>query len=151
MGEIVKFEFGPSEITTITDEGGDIWWLAKEVCNVLGLKVKNSVRYLDDDEKREIFIRRLQDRGHGGDTGKRIIINEPGLFSLILRSRKPEAERFKRWVTHEVLPSIRKTGHYGTDPGDVIMRLMSDPAYLRAMLLTYSEKKSGGRLAGSLG
>ena len=65
------------------------------------------------------------------------IISESGLYSLILTSRKPEAKRFKRWITSEVIPSIRKTGRYGAaDP----MAALNDPAAMRALLLGYTEK-----------
>jgi hypothetical protein len=63
-----------------------------------------AIRGLDDDEKSTLRI------SEGGP--ERNIINEPGLYSLIIRSNKPEAKKFKRWITHEVLPSIRKTGQY---------------------------------------
>lgn len=93
-------------VTMLTDDQGDLWWFADEVCAALGLSHKQAVSRLDEDEKGV----RITDTP-GGPQHK-AIINESGLYSLILRSRKPEAKRFRRWVTHEVLPSIRKTGHY---------------------------------------
>jgi phage antirepressor YoqD-like protein len=60
----------------------------------------------------DIIISDFQSKGRGGDSGKRILINEPGLYALMGKSRKPEARAFKRWVNHEVLPEIRKTGSY---------------------------------------
>lgn len=84
---------------------GEPWFVAKDVCDVLGLSdVSMSLRGLDDDEKGASTICTL------GGNQRVYVINEPGLYSLILRSRKKEAKEFKRWITHEVLPTIRKTG-----------------------------------------
>lgn len=89
-------------------EDGEPWFVAKDVCEVLGItNVTKALYGLDDDEKDFFTISKVN---HG--TPKRVIINESGLYSLILRSRKPEAKRFKKWVTSEVLPSIRKNGGY---------------------------------------
>lgn len=105
MNEIVKvYKNSP---VRIVEKGGEPWFVAKDVCDILALgNPRSSIALLDEDE-----------RGvHSMDTpsGKQEmgIISEAGLYSLILRSRKPEAKAFKRWVTHEVLPSIRKTGAY---------------------------------------
>ena len=78
--------------------------MASEVCRILGISTGNLSRDLDDDERQS-----LQLRGSGKPN---VIISEPGLYSLILRSRKPEAKAVRRWVTHEVLPAIRKKGAY---------------------------------------
>ncbi len=88
--------------------------MAKDVCAILGTDTRDLPDILDHDEQRPIvdIIHTLND-----STGLRRdsrIVSEPGLYSLILRSRKSEAKAFKRWVTHEILPAIRKTGHYGT-------------------------------------
>ena len=95
----------------------------------------NAAARLDDDEKAAV---RLADTSSDGTTQSRefTIINEAGLYSVILRSDKPEAKAFRRWVTHEVLPQIRKTGTYGMDP----MKALADPDALRGLLLTYTEK-----------
>ena len=105
MNEIVKvYKNSP---VRIVEKGGEPWFVAKDVCDILALgNPRSSIALLDEDE-----------RGvHSMDTpsGKQEmgIISEADLYSLILRSRKPEAKAFKRWVTHEVLPSIRKTGAY---------------------------------------
>jgi len=117
--------------TRIVDIDGNPWWLAKDVCEILGLEnVSQAISRLDEDEKSFIII----NDGTPG-TPNRAAINEPGLYSLILRSSKPEAKTFRRWVTHEVLPQIRKTGVYG-DP----MKALADPDALRGLLLTYTEK-----------
>lgn len=94
--------FGNVRITMID---GNPWFVAKDVCDCLEIgDVSKTVSYLDEDEKGTTTNRTL-----GGDQ-RMLTINESGLYSLILRSRKPEAKAFKRWITHEVLPSIRKTG-----------------------------------------
>lgn len=105
MNEIVKiYKNSP---VRIVKKDGEPWFVAKDVCDILALgNPRSSIALLDEDE-----------RGvHSMDTpsGKQEmgIISEAGLYSLIIRSRKPEAKAFKRWVTHEVLPSIRKTGAY---------------------------------------
>ena len=87
---------------------GNPWWVAKEVCEILELKgdAGQVTRHLDPDEKTTLMIK--QDGSNY--KSKHIIINEPGLYSLILRSRKPEAVAFKRWITHAVIPEIRQTG-----------------------------------------
>ena len=105
MNEIVKvFNDRP---VRIIDRDGELWFVAKDVCKVLEIKLQaNSTRYLDDDERGVCLI-----NTPSGEQ-EMTIINEPGLYSLILRSRKAEAKAFKRWVTHDVLPSIRKTGAY---------------------------------------
>ena len=82
--------------------------MASDVCEILGLSnTTEALRGLDDDEKSTLRI------SEGGP--ERNIINEPGLYSLILRSNKVEARKFKRWITHEVLPAIRKSGKYEID------------------------------------
>ena len=87
------------------------WFVANDVCTALGLdNVGQAMSSLDEDEKDSIII---NDGTPGNPT--RAIISEPGLYSLVLRSRKPEAKIFKRWITHEVLPSIRKHGLYGKE------------------------------------
>jgi len=107
MNEITTFEnkqFG--ELRTINKDG-EPWFVASDVCKALDLgSTHKAVDRLDDDEKGRNSIPTL------GGTQDMIVVNEPGLYSLILGSRKPEAKSFKRWITHEVLPSIRKNGGY---------------------------------------
>ena len=99
----------------IVDENGNPWWIAKEACEILELtNVGQAVSGLDADEKETISI--VINDGNSRGSPKRIIISEPGLYKLIQKSRKPEAKRFDRWVRHEVLPSIRKTGSYSVQP-----------------------------------
>lgn len=78
------------------------------MCDILEINnSRQAITRLDEDEKNTVII----NDGTSGNPNK-TIINEPGLYTLILTSRKPEAKEFKRWITHEVIPSIRKTGKY---------------------------------------
>ncbi|MCW7556444.1 BRO family protein [Endozoicomonas gorgoniicola] len=95
-------------LRTVTGEDGEIWFVAKDVTDSLGFRdAYNGTKHLDSDEKGTTTMSTL-----GGDQ-KVSIINESGLYSCVLKSRKPEAAKFKKWITSEVLPSIRKTGSYG--------------------------------------
>ncbi|WP_431911609.1 BRO family protein [Nonomuraea jabiensis] len=107
------FNFDGAGIPVLMLDGSP-WFHARSVCDVLDIgNVSMAVQALDQDEKQQVRA-----NVSSTDVGGRIpwVINESGLYSLILRSRKPEARRFKRWITHEVLPTIRKTGGYAT-PG----------------------------------
>ena len=112
MNELSIFNYGQNEVRTV-QVNGEPWFVAKDVCAVLELKDhRPSINLLDEDERHTVPV--TDALGRNQDT---YIVNEPGLYSLILRSRKPEAKTFKRWITHEVLPAIRKTGGYGNqDP-----------------------------------
>lgn len=89
---------------------GDPWFVAADVCKALELeKTNRALSRLDDDEKGAHSV------STPGGRQRMSIISESGLYSLILGSRKPEARAFKRWITHEVIPSIRKHGAYMTD------------------------------------
>lgn len=89
-------------------ETGEPWWVAADVCRALDISNhRDAVGRLDEDERDAVGITDAIGREQ-----QTILVNESGLYSLILTSRKPEAKRFKRWITHDVLPSIRKTGSY---------------------------------------
>ena len=86
---------------------GEPWFVAVDVCSVLDLSNPTiAVSRLDEDERAKFNL---------GRQGDATIVNEPGLYTLVLGSRKPEAKAFKRWITHEVLPNIRKHGVYIAD------------------------------------
>ncbi|MBR0044022.1 MAG: Bro-N domain-containing protein [Synergistaceae bacterium] len=105
------FDFNEHAVRIIMQDG-EPWWVAKDVCNVLELAdVTSALRGLDDDEK---VLRKISGELSSSGTPNIMTINESGLYTLIMRSNKPEAKKFRRWVTHEVLPSIRKTGSYNT-------------------------------------
>jgi len=112
---LVRFEFPETgqQVRTVQIDG-EPWFVAADVCAVLGIgNARQAVSYLDSDEVQQAPVT----TNDGSDrTLPTNIINEPGLYSLILRSRKPEAKAFKRWITHEVLPAIRRTGSYSVTP-----------------------------------
>ncbi len=104
MSELIPFKFDRNTVRVVVDNLGEPWFVAVDVCEALDVRnVSQAVGRLDDDERSMFNI---------GRQGDAVIINESGLYSLILGSRKPEAKKFKKWVTSEVLPSIRKTGSY---------------------------------------
>jgi len=107
MNAVEVFQSPAGQQIRTTVRAGEPWFSADDVCAVLGLdRTRDALSALDEDEKsREIIAGTIID-----------FVAEPGLYSLILRSRKPEAKAFKRWVTHDVLPAIRKTGGYTTAP-----------------------------------
>ena len=114
MPAISLFNFDGADVR-IVDQNGDPWFVAKDVMDILGLdNATRAVSRIDEDDKADFTISKLSSNG----TNQRrnyTIISESGLYSLILTSRKPDAKRFKKWVTSEVLPSIRKTGSYTVD------------------------------------
>lgn len=109
MSEISVFNFDTHAVRTLTRDG-EPWFVAADVCEVLGLdNTTKALLRLDEDEQALISIQGT----HSGPGNPMVnVVNESGLYSLVLGSRKPEAKRFKKWVTSEVLPSIRKTGQY---------------------------------------
>lgn len=109
--EIQTFNFNNATMRTLTDTAGDPWFMAKDVCNILGIRTNNLRAILDEDEVTELTNDYSIDIAQNGGKSP-LIISEAGLYGLVLKSRKPEAKEFKRWVTHEVLPTIRKTGGY---------------------------------------
>jgi len=129
---IQTFNFEGATVRTVTGTDGEQWFVVADMLAVLGLDRK-ALERIDDDEKGVSSIHTL-----GGEQSV-TIVNESGMYSMILGSRKPEAKRFKKWVTSEVLPSIRKTGAYGHQPADP-MTALKDPTVLRSMLLNYTEQ-----------
>jgi prophage antirepressor-like protein len=103
---LAPFAYQGRQVRVVTDEHGNPWFVAADLLAVLSLDRKAMER-LDDDERGVSSIHTP------GGRQSMTTVNEFGLYSLILGSRKPEARQFKRWVTHEVLPAIRKTGSYG--------------------------------------
>ena len=111
MSQVVAFDFESNNVRVVLGKEGEPMFVAADLLSTLSLDRK-ALERLDDDEKGVSSIHTL------GGTQDMTVVNESGLFNLVLGSRKPEAKRFKRWVTHDVLPSIRKTGGY-TVPGSV--------------------------------
>lgn len=120
MNKLKLFEHEQFGAVRVVMQDGEPWFVAKDVCSLLGLEqVTRAVSRLDDDE---VGYKKVT---HPQSPDKQLevnIINESGLYHLILCSNKPEAKAFKRWITHEVLPSIRKTGAYAA-PGTITSAL----------------------------
>lgn len=111
MNDLQIFVYSGEQLRTVQRDDG-LWWVLRDVCRVLNIgNVTDTKKRLDPDE---VDLTDLIDSM--GRVQSTTIINEPGLYAVILRSDKPEAKQFKRWVTHDVLPSIRKTGAYGVPP-----------------------------------
>ena len=118
MNKLTIFNYEGNTVRTVMKDGNP-WWVLKDVCSVLEIgNSRDVMARLDSDEKGVDII------DTPGGKQEVSIINESGLYSVILVSRKPEAKKFKRWVTHEVLPSIRRHGLYATD------ELLANPDFL---------------------
>ena len=106
--EIQQFDFKGASLRTLTDEAGEPWFVLKDCMSILDLgNPTETVKMFDEDEFSTAEV-----IDSIGRRQQAYIISEPGLYRLVMRSRKPEAKEFQRWVTHEVLPSIRRTGGY---------------------------------------
>ena len=134
MSNIQVFTYEQNEIRTV-GHGNDIWFVAKDVCDVLGIKnSRDAINILDDDEVSDVGI------SDGSQTRNMNIINESGLYTLILRSNKPNAKLFRKWVTGTVLPSIRQHGFYATP--DTAQKILDDPDTFIQILKAYKEQKA---------
>lgn len=119
--EAAPFEFpATGQIVRTVTIDGEPWFVANDVCAVLDLHSGRALARLDEDEK---GVRSTQTPGGMQDLAH---VNEPGLYVLVLGSRKPEAKAFKRWITHEVLPAIRRTGSYSAVPAHDVPRTLPD-------------------------
>jgi anti-repressor protein len=110
MSSVQPFDFEGTSVRTITYETGQTWWVLSDVAKSLAVQnTTDLAKRLDEDERSRFNL---------GRQGEAWIINESGLYNVILRSDKPEARRFRKWVTGEVLPQIRRTGGYvpGSSP-----------------------------------
>lgn len=135
--EIQTFNFNTAPLRTLTDKNGDPWFVAKDVCDILEISnPSDALQSLYDDEKTN-----LGNSYVWSEPGRRpLIISEPGLYRLVMRSRKPEAKDFQRWVTHEVLPSIRKHGIYATEA--TIDQILADPDFGIRLLTSLKEERA---------
>lgn len=139
MNQIKPFMYGSSEVRTISIQN-EPWFVAKDVCDVLEITNQgNAVARLDDDEKQTI---RLTDTL--SKNPNMVTINESGLYSLILGSRKPEAKQFKRWITHEVIPSIRKHGAYITP--ETMEQTLKDPDYIIGVITALKKEQDARKV-----
>ena len=115
QNQLSTFNFHNSPIRTSTDQKGEIWFCGTDVCNILGYQ--NSRNALQDHCKEAGVTKRYTPTTSGNQ--EITFINEPNLYRLIIKSRKPEAERFEAWVFEEVLPQIRKTGSYSQNTHEI--------------------------------
>lgn len=126
MNELQIFNFEKNDVRLLQAET-ETWFAATDVCAVLEIKnTSHALSRLEDDEITTIAL-----NDSGGRPFKLSFVNEYGLYNLVLGSRKPEAKKFKRWITHEVIPSIRKTGGYE----------LSQPTSTKALLLAALEQE----------
>lgn len=138
MNDLKVFAYGEQQVRTVFIED-EPWWVLADVCKVLELTTPSRVaERLDEDEKMTLNLAQCHS-GQRGGAQRLIAVNESGLYAVILRSDKPEAKAFKRWVTHDVLPSIRQTGTYAQPPvpvaTPVVPELPADARLKRAELL----------------
>ena len=142
INELQVFSYEGSEIRTV-QLGGEPWWVLKDICDVLELSNPSMIAdRLDDDEKTKVEPKQyLGSRSNEPAT----VISESGLYNVILLSRKPEAKKFKRWITHEVLPNIRKLVAYVTS--DKLEEIISDPdAWIKVLTALKDERTVKERL-----
>ncbi|MET3697415.1 anti-repressor protein [Bacillus oleivorans] len=133
MNELTNvFRYGANDVRTVV-KGEEIWFVAKDVCEVLEIRnTTDALKRLDSDEVTRFNL--------GGLSGEINIVNEPGLYSLILGSRKAEAKQFKRWITHEVIPSIRKHGAYMTK--QTLEQALTSPDFLIDLATRLKEEQT---------
>lgn len=127
-------EFGSVRTVTIN---GEPWFAASDVCKAL--EIKNAPQALSRLEEDERFTTIISNDSAASGKSKLSFVNEAGLYSLILGSRKPEAKAFKRWITHEVIPDIRQYGMYATS--DFLDKALGNPDNWIRMLTEYSAVK----------
>lgn len=118
MTGLAVFTYADIQVRTVILDD-EPWFVAADICPLLGYQhTPSAIRRLDEDEYRQAEFSQVTPNvpTDGPPPRPLTVVSEAGLYSLILWSRKPEAKAFKRWITHEVLPTIRKTGHYETAP-----------------------------------
>ncbi|MDY4812785.1 MAG: phage antirepressor KilAC domain-containing protein [Ruminococcus sp.] len=136
MNEITTWNFDNSQVRTLTIDN-EPYFVGKDVAETLGYaRARNAIAtHVDDEDKKDALI-----QGALGGTQNMTVINESGLYSLILSSKMPNAKKFKRWVTSEVLPAIRKHGMYATD------ELLSNPDFAIAAFTALKEEREKNKL-----
>lgn len=143
----INFTFNESQVRTLS-EGEVIWFVAKDVATILGhANPERAIRKFVDDEDKVVT-----DLVTSYGTKETTLISEYGVYSLILSSHTEEAKKFKHWVTHEVLPSIRKQGFYSILPDQELIDLLvkrqsENPTFLREAAVDLKSKKALEQLA----
>lgn len=134
MNELKIFEnnqFGKVRVQVINNEP---WFVAKDVCDALDIKnSRQALTRLEEDEKADVIL------NDGSQNRNMSIVNEYGLYNLVLASRKQEAKQFKRWITHEVIPTIRKHGAYLTE--DKIKEVLLNPDTIIKLAMNLKQEK----------
>ena len=134
MSNVELFEFEGQEVRTVLKDD-EVWFVGKDVTDVLGYQ--NGSRYINrhvfEDDRQTISL------NDGVQSRQTIIINESGLYALIFGSRLESAQRFKHWVTSEVLPSVRKHGAYMTD--QVLEKTLQDPDFMIGLLTQLKDER----------
>lgn len=134
MNSITQFVYDSKSVRTIVIDNQP-WFVAKDVCEILEISNnRDALSRLDADEKNTVALTD-GNRGNPNQT----VINEAGLYTLIMSSRKPEAKQFKRWITHEVIPSIRKHGAYMTT--ETIEKTLSNPDFIITLATKLKEEQ----------
>lgn len=129
MRDLINFDFHSRTIRVIADDNGDPWFVARDVCDLLGHTNSSvALQSLDDDEK---GVRKVYTLGGEQPVS---IISEGGLYTLLLRSNKPEAKPLRKWVTSEVLPEIRRTGGFN------LPKTMAEALTLAGQLASQNEQ-----------
>lgn len=132
MNEIKVFENAQLGAVRTVMVDGEPWFVAADVCKALDVQnITQALQRLDSDERAMLNI------GRQGETN---IVNEYGLYSLVLGSRKPEAAAFKRWITHDVIPDIRRYGLYATP--ETVEAMLGDPDTMIAVLTEYKRERA---------
>ena len=117
MNAIQIFDYKSNKVRTV-EQDGQVWFVAKDVCDILGIvNARDAIKPLDDDEKADVGISDGSQKRHYN------VISESGVYFLTFHSNKPEAKNFARWVRKEVLPSIMRTGKYSVGQGDEVLAL----------------------------
>lgn len=145
MNKLTTFtheQFG--NVRIVQDDSGQTWFLAADVCKALGVSNPSmAINRLDEDEKMTLSL----NEGHSGQRGGAQavgVVTESGLYSLILTSRKPEARAFKRWVTHDILPAIKRHGFYASE--QTVESMLHDPDTMITLLQNFKSERAA-RLA----
>jgi len=140
MNNLTPFNFNDKAVRVIQDNHGDPWFILSDICKVLGINNPTQVKdRLDDDEFQVIDLQALYQTEGNKNKDLVNVINESGLYSVVLRSDKPLAKQFKKWVTSEVLPSISKTGSYQIAPMFNIPTTLSEALLLAGKLAAENE------------
>lgn len=126
MSNIVPFQFENFQVRVTTDESGEPWFYAQDLAEVLEYSSTGAMNKIVDEEERKMTVFQ-----NGTNYYNQSLISEAGLYQAIFNSTKAEAKRFRRWVTTEVLPSLRKTGSYSIGASQEVLKLQSDHSRLQ--------------------